>query len=36
MSTRDGNEEIYVMDADGLNQTRLTNDAGSDAAPETR
>lgn len=24
-STRDGNREVYVMDADGSNQTRLTN-----------
>jgi len=24
-STRDGHEEIYVMDADGMNQIRLTN-----------
>ena len=29
-SSRDGNNEIYVMDADGSNQTRLTsNSAGS-------
>jgi Tol biopolymer transport system component len=26
VSTRDGNEEIYVMDADGTNETRLTTD----------
>jgi Tol biopolymer transport system component len=25
VSDRDGNTEIYVMDADGSNQTRLTN-----------
>ena len=25
-STRDGNTEIYVMDADGSHPTRLTND----------
>jgi hypothetical protein len=30
VSNRDGNFEIYVMDADGTNQTRLTNDAASD------
>jgi WD40 repeat protein len=30
-SDRDGNREIYVMDADGSNQTRLTNAAGDDA-----
>src|SRR3990170_8751258 len=24
-SNRDGNDEIYVMNADGTNQTRLTN-----------
>jgi Tol biopolymer transport system component len=29
-STRDGNTEIYVMDADGSNQRRLTNDLGED------
>jgi len=29
-STRDGNAEIYVMDADGSNQTNLTNDSGDD------
>ena len=27
-SDRDGNREIYVMDADGSNQTRLTNNPG--------
>ena len=27
-SDRDGNFEIYVMDADGSNQTRLTNTPG--------
>ncbi|MBC8446939.1 MAG: S8 family serine peptidase, partial [Chloroflexi bacterium] len=32
-SLRDGNYEIYVMDADGLNQTRLTNNAASDDRP---
>ena len=32
-STRDGNPEIYVMDADGSNQIRLTNHPVEDAAP---
>jgi hypothetical protein len=32
-SQRDGNSEIYVMNADGSNQTRLTNDAASDQTP---
>ena len=32
-STRDGNVEIYTMDADGSNQTRLTFNAVSDAYP---
>jgi tricorn protease-like protein len=32
-SNRDGNEEIYVMNADGTGQTRLTNDAASDFLP---
>jgi Tol biopolymer transport system component len=32
-STRDGNSEIYVMNADGTGQTRLTNSAASDYAP---
>jgi hypothetical protein len=31
-SYRDGNAEIYVMNADGSKQTRLTNDAGEDEA----
>jgi Concanavalin A-like lectin/glucanases superfamily/WD40-like Beta Propeller Repeat/HYR domain len=30
-STRDGNYEIYVMNADGTNQTRLTNNSAIDA-----
>ena len=30
VSQRDGNEEIYVMDADGSNQHRLTNNDASD------
>ena len=29
-SQRDGNDEIYVMDADGSNQQRLTNDPAQD------
>ena len=32
-SFRDGNEEIYVMNADGTNQTRLTNNAAIDTEP---
>ena len=34
MSNRDGNQEIYVMDADGSNPTRLTNDAKRDEDPD--
>ena len=30
---RDGNEEIYVMDADGSNPTRLTNNSADDGQP---
>jgi len=30
VSSRDGNYEIYVMDTDGSNQTRLTNNPGRD------
>ena len=33
VSERDGNPEIYVMNADGSGQTRLTNDAAADSAP---
>ena len=33
VSDRDGNSEIYVMDADGENLTRLTNDPGDDYGP---
>jgi hypothetical protein len=33
MSGRDGNAEIYVMDADGSNQTRLTLDLAGDESP---
>jgi|SRR5215207_7168935 len=32
-SERDGNGEIYVMDPDGSNQTRLTNNSVTDAFP---
>ena len=32
-SNRDGNNEVYVMNADGTNQTRLTTNAASDASP---
>ena len=32
-SDRDGNNEIYVMDADGSGQTRLTNNSFSDSDP---
>ena len=32
-STRDGDAEIYVMDANGLNQTRRTFSVGDDAHP---
>ena len=32
-STRDGNAEIYVMNADGTNPVRLTNDASLDNGP---
>ena len=30
---RDGNNEIYVMDADGNNQNRLTNHEASESGP---
>ena len=33
-STRDGNSEIYVMNADGTNQTRLTNNSDQDHSPD--
>jgi Tol biopolymer transport system component len=33
-SDRDGNQEIYVMNADGTEQTNLTNDPGSDNYPD--
>lgn len=32
-STRDGNEEIYIMNADGSHQTRLTNNPAVDSYP---
>ena len=32
-SSRDGNNEIYSMNADGTNQTRITNNAAFDAFP---
>lgn len=32
-SQRDGNREIYIMNADGSDQTRLTNDPGDDMEP---
>jgi Tol biopolymer transport system component len=32
-STRDGNVEIYTMNADGSSQARLTNATGNDASP---
>ena len=33
VSNRDGNDEIYAMNADGSNQTRLTNNAAFDNGP---
>jgi Tol biopolymer transport system component len=33
MSNRDGNYEIYIMDATGANQTRLTNNSARDGEP---
>jgi uncharacterized protein YjdB len=33
VSTRDGNPEVYVMDADGTNLTRVTNDPQPDGRP---
>jgi len=33
LSERDGNWDIYVMDADGSNPTNLTHDAGFDGYP---
>ena len=34
MSNRDGNEEIYLMNADGTNPVRLTQSPGSDWGPD--
>ena len=33
VSDRDGNDEIYVMNADGSGQTRLTNNPAADGCP---
>ena len=33
-STRDGNQQIYIMNADGTNQTRLTNNSATDTNPK--
>ena len=33
VSERDGNDEIYAMNADGSNQTRLTNNSAADQNP---
>ena len=33
-SNRDGNYEIYVMNADGTNQINLTNNAMNDTSPD--
>jgi len=33
VSQRDGNDQIYVMNADGSGQTRLTHDTASDLTP---
>ena len=33
VSSRDGNSEIYVMNADGSGQTKLTNNTASDSRP---
>ena len=33
-STRDGNQEIYIMNADGTNQTRLTFNTADDSNPQ--
>ena len=33
LSDRDGNAEIYVMDADGSNLTNLTNNPAGDGFP---
>ena len=36
VSNRDGNQQIYIMNADGTNQTRLTNNSATDANPKYR
>jgi Tol biopolymer transport system component len=33
VSNRDGNVEIYTMNADGSNQTNISNNKGSDQYP---
>jgi fibronectin type 3 domain-containing protein len=33
VSSRDGNNEIYIMNSDGTNQTRLTNNSADDRYP---
>ena len=33
LSNRDGNTEVYVMDADGSNSTNLTQNVGDDWSP---
>jgi Tol biopolymer transport system component len=32
-SDQDGNEDIYIMNADGTGQKQLTNDPGEDTTP---
>jgi len=34
VSNRDGNQQIYIMNADGTNQTRLTKNSATDANPK--
>ena len=36
VSNRDGNAEVYVMDANGGNPSRVTNTAASEASPSVR
>jgi len=36
VSVRDGNQEIYVINADGSAPTNLTNNAASDYLPRWR
>jgi Tol biopolymer transport system component len=33
VSTREGNDEIHLMNADGTGDSRLTDDPGSDVEP---